>query len=163
MLSYFSHFWFFGTPWIVAHQAPLSMGFPRQEYRSGLPFPPPGHLPNPGKTQRLLCLRHWQAGSLPLAPTGKPYWSIVKLKCHFRVHISNAGGTGAFPGRGTKIPHAMGHCQKKSKKPFKLEFFLKNRSYQNVTKNRIYTVYRTRKLFKKPPNRVKTWGRRLEH
>ena len=32
----------------VALQAPLSMGFPRQEYLSGLPFPPPGHIPNPG-------------------------------------------------------------------------------------------------------------------
>ena len=38
----------FATPWTVDHQAPLSMGFPRQEYRSGLPFPSPGALPNPG-------------------------------------------------------------------------------------------------------------------
>ena len=37
----------FATPWTVAHQAPLSMGFPRQEYRSGLPFPSPGDLPDP--------------------------------------------------------------------------------------------------------------------
>ena len=36
------------TPWTVAHQAPLSMGFPRQEYWSGLPFPSPGDLHNPG-------------------------------------------------------------------------------------------------------------------
>ena len=36
------------TPWTVAHQAPLSMGFSRQEYWSGLPFPPPGDLPDPG-------------------------------------------------------------------------------------------------------------------
>ena len=36
------------TPWTVAHQAPLSMGFPRQEYWSGLPFPSPGDLPHPG-------------------------------------------------------------------------------------------------------------------
>ena len=36
------------TPWTVAHQAPLSMGFPRQEYWSGLPFPSPGDLPEPG-------------------------------------------------------------------------------------------------------------------
>ena len=36
------------TPWAVAHQAPLSMGFPRQEYWSGLPFSSPGDLPNPG-------------------------------------------------------------------------------------------------------------------
>ena len=38
----------FVTPWTVAHQAPLSMGFPRQEYWSGLPFLPPGDLPDPG-------------------------------------------------------------------------------------------------------------------
>ena len=37
----------FATPWTVAQQAPLSMGFPRQEYWSGLPFPPPGDLPHP--------------------------------------------------------------------------------------------------------------------
>ena len=36
------------TPWTVAHQAPLSMGFPRQEYWSGLPAPSPGHLSHPG-------------------------------------------------------------------------------------------------------------------
>ena len=38
----------FVTPWTVVHQAPLSMGFPRQEYWSGLPFPSPGDLPGPG-------------------------------------------------------------------------------------------------------------------
>ena len=38
----------FGTPWAAARQAPLSMGFSRQEYWSGLPCPPPGDLPNPG-------------------------------------------------------------------------------------------------------------------
>ena len=39
---------FFAIPWTVAHQAPLSMEFPRQEYWSGLPFLPPGDLPDPG-------------------------------------------------------------------------------------------------------------------
>ena len=38
----------FATPWTVARQAPLSMEFPRQEYRNGLPFPSPGDLPDPG-------------------------------------------------------------------------------------------------------------------
>ena len=38
----------FVTPWTAARQAPPSMGFSRQEYWSGLPFPPPGDLPNPG-------------------------------------------------------------------------------------------------------------------
>ena len=38
----------FATPWTMARQAPLSMGFPWQEYGNGLPFPPPGDLPDPG-------------------------------------------------------------------------------------------------------------------
>ena len=41
-------FQLFATPWTVAFQGPLSMGFSRQEYWSGLPFPSPGNLPNPG-------------------------------------------------------------------------------------------------------------------
>ena len=48
VLSHFSLVQLFMTPWTVAHQAPLSMGFSRQEYWSGLPCPPPGDLPNPG-------------------------------------------------------------------------------------------------------------------
>ena len=43
-----SHVQFFATPWTIVRQTPLSMGFPRQECRSGLPFPPPGAPPNPG-------------------------------------------------------------------------------------------------------------------
>ena len=41
-------FQLFGTPWTVAYQISPSMGFSRQEYRNGLPFPSPGDLPNPG-------------------------------------------------------------------------------------------------------------------
>ena len=63
-------------PWIVAHQAPPSLGFSRQEYRSGLPRPPPEHLPNPGTDLHLLCLLHWQVDSLPLAPPRKPLTSL---------------------------------------------------------------------------------------
>ena len=48
MLSLFSRVWLFVTPWTIAYQAPLSVGFSRQEYWSGLPCPPPGDLPNPG-------------------------------------------------------------------------------------------------------------------
>ena len=43
-----SHVRLFVTPWTLAHQDPLSMGFPRQEYWSELPFPSPGDLPDPG-------------------------------------------------------------------------------------------------------------------
>ena len=49
-----SHVHFFATPWTVARQAPLSMGFSRQEYWSGLPFSPPGNLPSPGIEPTLL-------------------------------------------------------------------------------------------------------------
>ena len=48
MLSRFSNVWLFVTPWAVACHAPLSTRFSRQEYWSGLPYPPPGDLPNPG-------------------------------------------------------------------------------------------------------------------
>ena len=47
-----SHVWLFATPWTVAYQAPPSMGFSRQEYWSGLPFPSPEDLPNPGVKPR---------------------------------------------------------------------------------------------------------------
>ena len=46
------------TPWKAARQAPLSMGFSRQERRSGLPFPPPGDLPTPENRTRVSCLLH---------------------------------------------------------------------------------------------------------
>ena len=71
VLSCISHVQLFVILWTVACQAPLSMGFSRQEYWSGLPCPPPGDLPNPGWNPCLFCLLHWQAGSLPLAPPGK--------------------------------------------------------------------------------------------
>jgi len=44
----FSHVRLFATPWMVDYQAPLSVGFSRQEYRSGVPFPSPEDLPEPG-------------------------------------------------------------------------------------------------------------------
>jgi len=48
------------------------MGFSRQEYGNGLPFPPPGYLPDPGTKPRSLSLLHQQAGSLPPVPPEKP-------------------------------------------------------------------------------------------
>ena len=47
-MSVLSHVQFFGAPWTVACQAPLLMEFPKQEYRSVLPFPSAGDLPDPG-------------------------------------------------------------------------------------------------------------------
>ena len=65
-----SHVWLLATPWTVACQAPLSMGFSRQECWSGLPFPPPGDLPDPGIELRSPAL---QADCLPSQPPGKSY------------------------------------------------------------------------------------------
>ena len=56
------------APWTVAHQAPPSMGFSRQEYWSGLPFPSSGDLPDPGIEPRFPAL---QADALTSAPPGK--------------------------------------------------------------------------------------------
>ena len=59
----------FATPWTVAYQAPPSMGFSRQQYWSGLPFPAPGDLPDPGIEPRYPTL---QADALSSEPPGKP-------------------------------------------------------------------------------------------
>ena len=64
----------FATPWTVAYQAPLSMGFSRQGYWSGLPFPSPGDLPDPGIKPRSPTL---QAEALPSEPPGKPIYSLT--------------------------------------------------------------------------------------
>ena len=61
----------FATPWTVAYQAPLSMGFCRQEYWSGLPFLSLGFFLTQGSNQGLLHLLHWQVDSLSLAWPGK--------------------------------------------------------------------------------------------
>ena len=70
MLSHFSCVRFFVTPWTVAQQAPLPMGFSRQEHWSGLPFPPPGDLPNPGIESVSLVAPTLQVDSLPLSHQG---------------------------------------------------------------------------------------------
>ena len=66
----------FATPWTVALQSPLSMGFSRQEYWSGLPFPSPGDLPDRGIEPRSPAL---QAEALTSEPPGKPdfLWYLI--------------------------------------------------------------------------------------
>ena len=66
----------FATLWTIARQAPLSMGFSRQEYWSGLPFPSPGDLPNPGIESGSPAL---QADALSSEPPGKAY-TILRFK-----------------------------------------------------------------------------------
>ena len=64
-----SHVQLFATAWSVAHQAPPSMEFSRQDYWSGLPFPSPGDLPDPGIKPGSPALR---ADALPSEPPGNP-------------------------------------------------------------------------------------------
>ena len=67
----------FVTPWTVASQAPLSMGFLRQEYWSGLPFPSPGDLPNPGIKPTSPALA---GGFFTTEPPGKLLYIIIRKK-----------------------------------------------------------------------------------
>ena len=67
-VKWLSCVWLFATPWTVARQAPPSMGFSRQEYWNGLPFPSPGDLPNPGIELMSPAL---QADALTSEPPGK--------------------------------------------------------------------------------------------
>ena len=77
----------FVTPWTVVGQAPLSMGFPKQEFWSGLPFSSSGDLPtNP-------CLLHWQGDSLPLSHQGST--------ANFKKYISGHSG-----GQNTLLIHS---------------------------------------------------------
>ena len=66
----------FATPWTVAYQALPSMGFSRQEYWSGLPFPSPGDLPNTGIEPGSPA---FQADALTSEPPGKPTTSRLKI------------------------------------------------------------------------------------
>ena len=75
----------FATPWTVAHQVPPSMGFSRQEYWSGLPFPSPGDLPDPGIELRSPAL---QADALTSEPSGNGTKRRPNQVCTFVEYLS---------------------------------------------------------------------------
>ena len=78
---------FFATPWTVAYQAPPSMEFSRLEYWSGLPFPSPGYLPDPGIEPRSLTL---QADALPSELPGKPQINLGSDQLHLWYSMSQS-------------------------------------------------------------------------
>ena len=83
----------FATPWTVAHQGPPSIGFSRQEYWSGLPFPSPGDLPDPGTETRSPAL---QADALSSEPPGKPSkikWENILRQMKIKTQIKNSRDT----------------------------------------------------------------------
>ena len=75
-------------PWTAAHQAPLSVGFPRQEYWSGLPFPSPGDLPDPGMERISLASPALAGGFYTAEAPGKPI--------HYLVCINFSYGSGVI-------------------------------------------------------------------
>ena len=90
-LSHFSHVWLFAALWTVAYEAPLSMGFSRQGCWSGLPFPSPGDLSDPGIESRSPAL---QADCLPSEPPGKLYYRWTGIKTQWsgwtQINIMNS-------------------------------------------------------------------------
>ena len=74
----------FATSWTAARQGPLSMGFSRQEYCSGLPFPSPGDLPDPGIEPAPLMSPALTDGSLPRVPQGSPQFTY---KCNLFLYV----------------------------------------------------------------------------
>ena len=116
MCCVLSHVQLFVTPWTVAHQGPLPMEFSRQEYSSGLPFPTPGKLPQPGIQPGSPVIA---GGFFTTEPPGKPIyhcqdsslknWLEISLVVQWlRLCASTAGGVGLITGPGTKIPKATG-------------------------------------------------------
>ena len=88
-----------GTPWTVACQVPLSMEFSRQEHWSGLPFPSPVDLPDPGSNPCLLSLLRQQADCLPLS---------TFLYMYNRLHRNTKGGGSQSSWAGERT--ATGEC-----------------------------------------------------
>ena len=84
VLSCFSHVWLFSTSWTIALQALLFMGFFRQEYWSGLPCPPSGHLPSSGIEPESPEAPALEVDSLPLSHWGSPTYTCmyVCIKYH---------------------------------------------------------------------------------
>ena len=79
MPSRFSYVRLFATLRTTAHQAPLFMGFPRQEYWSGLPYPPPGDLPDPGIESAFLMSSALAGGFFTPSATRKSQFSLYSL------------------------------------------------------------------------------------
>ena len=89
VLSHLSSGWLFATLWTLACQAPLSVGFSRQEYWGGLPCPPQGDLPDPRITLSsfLTPALPIKTGCLPLVPSGKTTASLCRLRKAGCIHL----------------------------------------------------------------------------
>ena len=109
MLSRFSYVRLCKTLWTTAHQAPLSMGFSRQEYRSGLLCRPPGDLPEPGTELASLTSPALQVGSLLQVPPGKP--GVENMSTYMMGEESDACGALAGTGKYTQGRMTLGSSE----------------------------------------------------
>ena len=98
VLSHYSHVWLFATLWIVAHQAPLSVRFSRQEYWSGLPFPAPGDLPHPGIEPASLTSPALAGKFLTTSATWEPLPNMCQLEIGDKETSWEQGKQGASHG-----------------------------------------------------------------
>ena len=123
----FGHVLLFVTPWTVARQAPLSMGFSRQEYWSGLPFSPPRDLPDPGNKPRSPALQKKSAGLTSIVRFGETHnfseprlsslkqkiWKIWKVTCetnHVSLSLSVSEDGSLWSRKQALTRHQIGWC-----------------------------------------------------
>ena len=124
----------FATPWTLAYQAPPSMGFPRQEYWSGLPFPSPGDLPDPGiepgspalqtdaftfwatreaQLYEKVWLKVWPASCLENPRDGGAWWAAVYGVAQSRTRLKWLSSSSCFPcyhkNYSSRLTHAVRH------------------------------------------------------
>ena len=119
-----SRVWLFATPGTVAHQAPPSMGFSRQEYWSGVPFPSPEDLPDPGIEPRSPAL---EADALTSEPPGK------QSKTYFYTVISRLPFFSRFEKKKVKIKYIKKKKQWSIKRTYFLHIFFELRSFERPT------------------------------
>ena len=113
-LSQFSRVQFFGTLWTVAHRLLCPWDFPGKNTVVGCRALLQGIFPTQGSNPHLLCLLHWQVGSLPQAPPGKPSQHLYCMGfpgvSDGKESACNSGdpgsisGSGRFPGEGNGYP-----------------------------------------------------------
>ena len=107
MLSHFSHFRVFPTPWTVVRQAPLSMGFSRQEYWSGLPCLPPGDLPDPGIEPVSLMTPALASGFFTTGATWEAWVMVGEVWAKMGIAGTGLSGYAGIKGKyteGQKLP-----------------------------------------------------------
>ena len=104
VLSHFSRVRLLATPWTVAHQPPLSMGFSRQEYWSGLPGPPPRDLPNPGMEPTSLMSPALAGGFFTTCPSIQGVQQTQGGRKSELLAVADVVGA---PGLGSAQPHVL--------------------------------------------------------